>query len=429
MEDKSSDRIPLINPSAASTETTEGSASKLQTIGNIIVSIVGTGVLGLPFAFRIAGWLAGSLGVIVAGLATYYCMLLLVQCRDKLASEKESPGTTTYGDLGNRCMGKFGRYLTEFLIFISQCGGSVAYLVFIGQNLASIFKGHGLNNASYIFLLAPIEIGLSWIGSLSAFAPFSIFADICNVIAMGFVVKEDIQQAISGDFSFGDRKAITDNIGGLPFAGGMAVFCFEGFGMTLALEASMKEPRTFPKVLAMAFTWITLVYVSFGIFGYMAYGDETKDIITLNLPNDWTAIAVQIGLCLGLVFTFPIMVHPVNEILEGKLKKNTWFKKLHNNDSDSSITRFGKFGICTSRAVLVIVLAVLASFVPGFGVFASFVGSTVCALISFVLPASFHLILLGSSLSFWRKALDFCILLCGLVFAAYGTYNTIVGVW
>lgn len=76
MEEKNSDRIPLINPPPST--ATDGTASKLQTIGNIIVSIVGTGVLGLPFAFRIAGWLAGSIGVILAGLATYYCMLLLV---------------------------------------------------------------------------------------------------------------------------------------------------------------------------------------------------------------------------------------------------------------------------------------------------------------------------------------------------------------
>ncbi|XVE75810.1 hypothetical protein DITRI_Ditri12bG0122100 [Diplodiscus trichospermus] len=425
MEERNPDRIPLISPSPSA--ATEGTASKLQTIGNIIVSIVGTGVLGLPFAFRVAGWLAGSLGVIIAGLATFYCMLLLVQCRDKLAAEKQLP-ETTYGDLGYRCIGRPGRFLTEFLIFVSQCGGSVAYLVFIGQNLASVFKGHSFTLASYIFLLVPIEIALSWIGSLSAFAPFSIFADICNVLAMGFVVKDDVQQAIGGDFSFRDRKAITDNLGGLPFAGGMAVFCFEGFGMTLALEASMKERRTFPKVLAVAFTWITLVYVLFGIFGYMAYGDETKDIVTLNLPKNWTATAVQIGLCLGLAFTFPIMIHPVNEILEAKLKKTIWFQKLHNNDAGSSITRLGKSGIYISRAVLVIGLAVLASCVPGFGVFASLVGSTVCALISFVLPALFHLTLLGSSLNFWQKALDYFIFLCGLLFAAYGTYNTIVGV-
>lgn len=65
--------VPLLQSSPSS-----GTASSFQTLGNIIVSIVGTGVLGLPFAFKVAGWAAGSLGVIIAGLSTCYCMLLLV---------------------------------------------------------------------------------------------------------------------------------------------------------------------------------------------------------------------------------------------------------------------------------------------------------------------------------------------------------------
>lgn len=65
--------IPLINSPSSRDRT-----SAIQTLGNIIVSIVGTGVLGLPYAFRVAGWFAGSLGVIIIGFATYYCMLLLV---------------------------------------------------------------------------------------------------------------------------------------------------------------------------------------------------------------------------------------------------------------------------------------------------------------------------------------------------------------
>ncbi|XP_050382559.1 amino acid transporter ANT1 [Argentina anserina] len=390
-------------------------ASRGQTLGNIIVSVVGTGVLGLPYALRIAGWLAGSLGVVVTGLCTYYCMLLLVQCREKFASEEDSVITKSYGDLGYECMGKTGRYLTECLILIAQCGGAVAYLVFVGQNVSSIFNGHGLSVNSCIFLIVPVEIGLSWIGSLSALAPFSIFAAICNLLAMAIVVKEDIQQAVEGEFSFRDRTAITSNIGGLPFAGGVAVFCFEGFGMTLALEASMKDKSQFPRLLAQAFTGISIVYALFGFFGYMAFGDQTKEIITLNLPQDWSSIAVQIGLCLGLVFTFPIMLHPINEIIEGNITK------------DSS-TRMGKFGVFMSRAIVVMVLAIAASCVPGFAVFASLVGSTVCALISFVLPAIFHLQLFGSSLQFWQKTLDFFILLCGVLFAVYGAYNAIVGI-
>lgn len=64
--------VPLLESSST------GAASTAQTLGNIIVSVVGTGVLGLPFAFRVAGWLAGLLGVFIAAVSSYYCMLLLV---------------------------------------------------------------------------------------------------------------------------------------------------------------------------------------------------------------------------------------------------------------------------------------------------------------------------------------------------------------
>ncbi|XP_050228899.1 amino acid transporter ANT1 [Mercurialis annua] len=420
--------VPFLEESCA--RTRPGTASSIQTLGNIVVSIVGTGLLGLPFAFKIAGWFAGSIGVLVTGISTYYCMLLLIQCRDKQATEELTAETKTYGDLGYRCLGNPGRYLTEFLIFISQCGGSVAYLVFIGQNLSSICKSQGYDDISvslFIFMLVPVEIALSWIHSLSALAPFSIFADVCNVLAMAIVVKEDVEKVISGEFKFSDRIAVTSSIGGLPFAAGMAVFCFEGFGMTLALESSMTERGRFPCLLAKAFTGITLVYVVFGFSGYMAYGDQTRDIITLNLPHNWSSLAVQIGLCLGLMFTFPIMVHPIHEIVEGKLETSGLCRKVYDND-DGIAAKVGKFGIYVNRAILIIVLALVASFVPGFGVFASFVGSTVCALISFVLPAMFHLILLGPSLSLWQKTIDYCFFICGLLFAGYGTYNTIVGV-
>ncbi|KAL2345341.1 hypothetical protein Fmac_006626 [Flemingia macrophylla] len=395
-------------------------ASRLQTLGNIIVTVVGTGVLGLPFAFRIAGWLAGSLGIAIVGLSTYYCMLLLVMCREKMASEEPLAEQRTYGDLGYRSFGNLGRYVTEVIIVVAQCAGSIAYFVFIGQNLHSVFQCQGLSLAFFIFMLVPLEIGLSWIRRLSALAPFSIFADVCNVLAMGIVVKGDIQKAVEEGFSFRQRTAITSNIGGLPFAAGMAIFCFEGFGMTLALENSMQERHKFPRLLAQTFGGITLVYILFGFCGYMAYGEDTRDVVTLNLPRNWSSLTVQVGLCMGLAFTLPTMLHPINEIVEGKLK----IIRRNNNDS----TGLGNIGIFISRAIVVIGLAVIASFVPEFGVFASFVGSTLCAMISFVLPATFHLKIFGSSLPIWQMASDSIVLLSGLFFAVYGTYNAIVGV-
>ncbi|KAK9012097.1 hypothetical protein V6N11_040166 [Hibiscus sabdariffa] len=47
-------------------------------------------------------------------------------------------------------------------------------------------------------------------------------------------------------------------------------------------------------------------------------------------------------MCLGLEFTFPILVHPVRAL------------KLDNDDAESLIRRLGKFRINISRTVLVI---------------------------------------------------------------------------
>lgn len=130
---------------------------------------------------------------------------------------------------------------------------------------------------------------------------------------------------------------------------------------------------------------------------------------------------------MGLTFTFPIMVHPLNEIIEQKLKRVDWLQK-HNHNYSNETSSVSKYVIFTTRTLLVVGLAAIASLVPGFGTFASLVGSTLCALISFVLPASYHLTLLGPSLSLWSKSVDVFIVICGLLFAVYGTYNTIVGV-
>ncbi|PKA60388.1 Lysine histidine transporter 1 [Apostasia shenzhenica] len=405
-----------------------GVATWAQTLGNIIVSIVGTGVLGLPYAFRIAGWLAGLLGVATAGVCTYFCMLLLVQCRDRLEEGNTDDEQTSddmhihsYGDLGGKAFGRIGRFLTELLVLISQAGGAIAYLVFIGQNLSSLFpKTHhsSIPPSVFIFLiLLPVQVPLSFIRSLSSLSPVSAFADACNVLAMAIVINKDFQ--LSERFSWG--RNVFNGVWGLPFAGGVAVFCFEGFSMTLALEASMANRRKFPWVLLFAFIAITFIYVCFGIFGYLAYGDETMDIITLNLPNDWSAIAVKVGLCIALAFTFPIMMHPIYDIIEMKLASVEWFQKLCNNSRSEQV------GLQGARILTLILVAIVASVVPGFGDFISLVGSTVCALLSFVLPATFHLVLMGAKLKFWQRAADCFIFLTGLAFAGYGTFDALSG--
>ncbi|CAL4936710.1 unnamed protein product [Urochloa decumbens] len=404
-------------------------ATPAQTIGNIVVSIVGTGVLGLPYAFRRAGWLAGALAVAGAGAATFYCMLLLLECRDKLREQEEAEVEEqhghqsrccnhTYGDLGEKCFGRAGRYFTEATIILSQTGGTVAYLVFIGQNVSSVFTDAGLSPSTVVLaLLVPIQAALSFIHSLSSLAHFSILADACTVLAVATVVKQDAELLATRGAA--GRAAVAADPRGVAFAAGFAVFCFEGFCMTLALEASMSDRTRFRAVLSHAIAGVTAVYACFGAAGYLAYGDATMDIVTLNLPNTWSTAAVKVAMCVALALTFPVMMHPIHEIVEARLL--AWLRKQH---AAGGVVE--RAALQASRVAVVAALCAVACFVPAFGAFASFVGSTVCALLSFVLPALFHLRVVGAAgASAARRGVDWGILGFGLAFAAHGMYTVV----
>jgi proton-coupled amino acid transporter len=175
--------------------------------------------------------------------------------------------------------------------------------------------------------------------------------------------------------------------------------------------------------LAVAFSVITALYLSFGFTGYFAYGEETKDIISLNLPNDWTTIAVKAGLSIGLFFTFPVMLYPVHEIFERKMLMNHWFQEYCSHPVVDLSLRNGL------RGIIVLAIAIVAAKVPGFGLFISFVGSTVCAMLAFVIPALLHIKVCRQSSNMLSKGIDLALIGSGFLFAIYGTYTTALDIF
>ncbi|KAJ6766080.1 AMINO ACID TRANSPORTER [Salix purpurea] len=72
----------------------------------------------------------------------------------------------------------------------------------------------------------------------------------------------------------------------------------------------------FGRVLGLCMASISLLYEGFGVLGYFAFGDDTKNIIITNLGLGLLSNLVQIGLCMNLLFTFPLMMNPVYEVCE-----------------------------------------------------------------------------------------------------------------
>ena len=92
----------------------------------------------------------------------------------------------------------------------------------------------------------------------------------------------------------------------------------------IPIEASMKENRpNFPMYLHGAILGISLILGTFGIFGYLHYMDDVEQVISDNLEYGTLSIVVQVTLCVGILFTYPLQMFPVVEIIENFLFKET----------------------------------------------------------------------------------------------------------
>ncbi|KAJ6851473.1 amino acid transport protein [Iris pallida] len=408
---------PLLSPhpisNSSSNDNNSSSSSHLssqsKTFANVFIAIVGAGVLGLPYAFRRTGWAAGVLMLLLVGALTYHCMLLLVRTRRRLSLDPSSASKiASFGDLGLAVSGPLGRAAVDSMIVLSQAGFCVGYLLFVSDTLAHLLPSSP--KSLYIWAMFPFQLALNSIPSLTHLAPLSIFADVVDIGAMGVVMAEDLSLFLSRR---GEGSSSSSSPSPRAFAGpsvllyglGVAVYAFEGIGMVLPLELEAADKDRFGRTLGVSMAFISAMYALFGALGYLAFGDDTRDIITTNFGGGWVTLLVQIGLCVNLFFTFPIMMHPVYEVAE------RWC--------------CGKRYCLWLRWALVVAVSLVAMLVPNFADFLSLVGSSVCCLLGFVLPALFHLRVFSAEMGWAGAASDVAIIAVGLVFAVSGTWSSL----
>ncbi|XP_024993444.1 amino acid transporter AVT3B-like [Cynara cardunculus var. scolymus] len=393
-------------------------SSTPKTFANVFIAIVGAGVLGLPYTFMRTGWVTGFVMIFAVAGLVYRGMMLLIETRRKLESPLSYSKINSFGDLGFAVSGPIGRLAVDIMIIASQAGFCVGYLIFIGNTLANLFNStpiesrHYLNATSriwglqaktfYIWSCFPFQLGLNAIPTLTLLAPMSIFADIVDVGAMAVVMVEDINvfmKSTTTVYAFGSFPMFCYGLG-------VALFSFEGIGMALPLESEAKDKKNFGTVLAWAMAFIAAMYGFFGLLGYFAFGENTRDIITANMGKGILSSLVQLGLCINLFFTFPLMMHPVYEVMERRYWEGRYCLWM--------------------RWVLVMVVSLVALFVPNFTDFLSLVGSSTCCILGLVLPSLFHYITFKNEMQRKESMWDLGMIVLGVILGVLGTWFSLI---
>ncbi|KAG9072075.1 hypothetical protein KI688_006297 [Linnemannia hyalina] len=161
----------------------EGSDAKLPDHGgslfdsflNMANSIIGAGIIGLPFAFQEAGL---GMGIILLCALTWivdWTVGLLVH------SGKLS-GRTTYQDLLEFCFGKTGLIMISIFQFIFAFGAMCAYTVIVGDTLPHVLQAlvPGIEDWPVLGFLARRSFVIIFCTILISF-PLSLYRDISKL--------------------------------------------------------------------------------------------------------------------------------------------------------------------------------------------------------------------------------------------------------
>ncbi|TYZ66610.1 hypothetical protein PybrP1_004476 [[Pythium] brassicae (nom. inval.)] len=413
--------------------------SDARTFANTIIAFLGSGMLGLPFAFRQCGILLGLATLVFVAAVSTYAMLLVVQCKYKL--REQGRRVTTYGEIGHIAAGRVGGLLVDCSLVVSQSSFCIAYLIFIASNAHKFLE---VPRELVVAVCAPPLVAFSLLKHMRELAFVALLADVMVLLGLAVVLWKDLAYMELNQ----SRVEALGALSSVPFFFGVATYCFEGVGMVLPLENSMQHKRNFTPILVSTVVIVTAIYATFGICGYLAFGDATQDVITLNIDgSDGLATIVKLFLCAGLFFTHPVMLFPVFEVLKPLVRVKSGQRGRREGREGSldrsSGTVEGPVGdqvdetkSALLRATVVLITALIAAGVPNFGRFIAFIGSTCCALLGFVLPALFYLRiyeadapLSGQRVPWLKKALLYVIMLIGALVFGAGVYDAIASMF
>lgn len=153
--------------------TVEGQSTLPQSVFNSINALIGVGLLSLPLAFKMSGWVLGLLILTVTAAVTAYTGKLLARCMDF------DPSLITYSDLAYVSFGTRARVVVSALFSLELIAACVALVILFADSLDLLLPGLASVNfwkcicAALILVLNALP--LRWLSYTSVIGIFSTF--------------------------------------------------------------------------------------------------------------------------------------------------------------------------------------------------------------------------------------------------------------
>ncbi|KAF1800172.1 transmembrane amino acid transporter protein-domain-containing protein [Mucor lusitanicus] len=379
---------------------------------SVVCVVAGTGALGLPYALAQGGWI-GLFILCLSWILSVYTGVLLIRSMYYDGKTRLS----SYQEVATAAFGAFGGWIAFFFTAITLVGVPVLYLLLSGLNLHNVAKGSSAELTFPIWVIictCIVAIPFLFFRSMKEMTFLSIFGMLSTVVVILIVLGVAVKEA--PDHVDSHHDGVIWNM--FPIALSSISFSFGGNPVYPHVEQSMRNRRDWNKVITAGLTFCVLLYFLAAVPGYYVYGSDSKSPIyeSLSDTNKGPKFASIIIITIHLILTTPILLTSFALDVEKMLKINP----EHRSFFVEWTLRF------MFRGALIVVIAVIAIFVPFFGDFMSLLGAfSNCALV-FIFPVVFYYKLTGVKGKPWYEyILAFLTLLLGVVGLIFGTISAI----
>lgn len=318
-----------------------------EAVAIIVGANVGSGILGLAYSSRLAGWPILVLWLAVAGLFTTFSMLYVAESALRTKKPLQLPG------LAEKYVGKVG----SVLIFISVCANSigcmVAYTTGSGNIICTLL---GLPNWAGSLLFTVPCVLVVWFG-LKATGLWEKFMSTGMVVLLGIIViasflsgKADVSRAVYANWTYA-----------VPLLSS-AIFCYIAQYAVPELARGMRHtPKKLPVaiILGMFITGVLLAVVPLAVLS-LTGAEEVTQVATLawgQALGTWALYTANIfALCAMMTSYWAVGGSMLTNIVD-------MFKLKDEKDTKTRLIAIA----CTVLPPFILAYAGLVSFVDAIG--------------------------------------------------------------
>ncbi|MBI5254827.1 hypothetical protein HY932_03565 [Candidatus Falkowbacteria bacterium] len=281
-----------------------------EAVATLVGTIIGAGILGIPFAVHKVGFGVGLFFLFILGIAVMFVHLMVGEMMLRNKEDHQIAGCV------KKYVGHGWQYVEYLAMIVGNYGALLAYIIGIGAVLAALWGGDAMWHSIIFWLVGAIVLyfGLKWVKVIELIMVLGVFAVVLIISGAGASSLSQISWFNDIDFH------------NILLLYGVVLFAYAGTGAIFSVKRILNEERRLiKKAIVYAGLIAMVVYVLFTATVLAVCNGNVTQVATVGLGSTlgkWAIIAGNLFAFFTLSTSFLSVGLGLKQIFEYDIKIN-----------------------------------------------------------------------------------------------------------